>query len=186
MNKKIFVIFIYQINHILNKKKYFLLKSLMKEYTLINYLKKYIYLLITFLIIGCIRDSSSPKLIDEDEIKRSYTKTIIINSENAFTDSLISEAEKKYPARDSVLNVVDPREIELIPDSAYWFYSHFDGVLLPYAITKDAIKYYEDLIDSLRAGNIYQFIITAEFEYNSTITFKDTFILKNYIIRYYC
>lgn len=126
-------------------------------------------------MIGCIRDMNGPKLDIENEIERSYTKIITRISENSFEDSLIFEAEKIYPDRDSVLAVVHPSEIKFIPETGYWFYSTFDCVRLPYAITKDAIKYYEDLIDSLNAGNIYQFIITAEFGYNAIITFEDSF-----------
>ena len=125
-------------------------------------MKKIITIIFIILITGCIWNSNHPK--HENEIKRSYTKTISRISENAFTDSLIYEAEKIYPERDSVLAVVNHDYIDNVPESGYWFYSSFDCIYLPYAITNEAINYYDGLIDSLRIGNTLQFIITANFE----------------------
>ena len=127
-----------------------------------------------FFIISCRLDFSSLENDQDEEIYRSYTKIISRVSSKSFEDSLIFEAEKIYPDRDSVLAAVDPNEHFSIPETAYWFYSTFDGVYLPYAITNDAITYYDNIIDSLNAG-VYQCFITAEFEYTAKISFKEEY-----------
>ncbi len=70
---------------------------------------------------------------------------------------------------------VYPWQHNLIPESGYWWYMRFDGVYLPFAITIDAINYYENFIDSLAIKEQDDFYKTAEFEYEAQVNFHDSF-----------
>ena len=138
---------------------------------------KRFFLLSVCVILGCHSEITESKSDNNNTTEQSYTKIIERISENDFQDSLIIQAEKIYPDRDSVLAVVLPGYRQYIPETGYWFLYRFDGILIPYAITHDAIVYYENLIDSLDAGKIYPFILNAEFEYHATISYKEQFVL---------
>ncbi len=134
---------------------------------------------IIFLIISCNSKTNIPIEPEEKEIEREFTKKIERISTNNFESNLILSAESIYPNRDSVLAYMSrfiPQSS--IPDSNLWFFEEFDGVLIPFAITSDAISYYDDLIDSLSANNGYKFFITANFEYRAEIQFKESYTFE--------
>lgn len=137
---------------------------------------KWLFSFCLCIIIGCHSEIAESSLDNDNTIKRSYTKIIERITENEFQDSLIIQAETIYPDRDSVLAVVLPEYRQYIPETGYWFLYRFDGIFIPYAITHDAIVYYENLIDSLNAGTIYPFILNAEFEYHATVTYEEHYI----------
>lgn len=105
-----------------------------------------------------------------------YTKSIERIAENEFEQELIEKAEAEYPPRDSVLAAVFPWQHDMIPETEYWWYSRYEGVYLPYALTTDAIEYYERFIDSLAAKEEQDdYYKTAEFEYEAEVSFHDSF-----------
>lgn len=104
-----------------------------------------------------------------------YTKSIEKIAENQFEKELIEKAEAEYPSRDSVLAAVFPWQHDLIPETGYWWYRSFDGIYLPFAITIDAIEYYENFIDLLAVKGQDDFYESAELEYRAEVTFHDSF-----------
>jgi len=132
--------------------------------------KTVVLILLTATIMnGC---SNSPTGTSDNEF---YTKSIERIAENQFEQELIEKAEAKYPPRDSVLAAVFPWQQESIPETKYWWYSRYDGVYLPYALTIDAVQFYENFIDSLAAKEEDDFYKTANLEYNAQVNFHDSF-----------
>ena len=126
-----------------------------------------------FLLAAC--DAAVNELeTDETATERSYTKTIEREGTSAFEASLIAQAEAAYPPRDSVLAAVLPEQHGQIPETGYWYYSSFDGVLIPYAITGDAVTYYSALIDSLERETS-AFFTQAELEYKADVSFEEAY-----------
>jgi hypothetical protein len=130
----------------------------------------YTALLLVLALAGCDTDSTEP------EVERSYSKSVVREAANDFEDSLIAQAEAVYPARDSVVAAAwDPAQV---PEVGYWFYGAFDGVLIPYAITGDAVTYYSDLIDALEAGEELQFLTEASLDYRATASFREAYTFE--------
>lgn len=125
--------------------------------------------------------SCSDKVTNPDnEIVQSqneYTKQIERIYSNDFEKNLITIAESIYPPRDSVLSVTPPELLPFIPDSNYWFYQTFDGVVIPYAITSEAIIYYSEIIDTLKSRQ-NSFIYKAVFSYSAKVTFNNIYIFE--------
>ena len=63
-----------------------------------------------------------------------------------------------------------------IPASKYWFYSSFDGIYIPYAITKEAVEYYSNLIDQFNANKSDSFFQTAELVYSASVEFHENYL----------
>ena len=136
-----------------------------------------INLLYSLVLILAIFSVSCNKETEEPEIETSYTKSIERIFSNDFEKNLIEIAENTYPPRMHVWAAAALSNFE-IPDTAYWYYNSFDGVLIPYAITNEAINYYSDLIDDLDAGRINTFFITADFEYKAEVEFRENFSIS--------
>lgn len=128
------------------------------------------------LFMGCSIADVEPE--PEQEIVRSYTKSVVREAENELEESLIARAEAIYPARDSVLAATF--HPERIPDSGFWYFAGFDRVLLPYAITVDAVAYYSNLIDALSKGEAadnVQKLVRADLEYRAVVAFSEAYDL---------
>jgi hypothetical protein len=119
-----------------------------------------------FVLISCDKKN-------ENEPERIYTKSIERNFSNEFEENLIEKAEAYYPSRDSIVEAAD-FQLE-IPGSNYWFYSAFDGTLIPYAITKEAVDYYSGLIDQFNKNKSDNFFFMAEFYYSASVTFFENY-----------
>jgi len=93
-----------------------------------------------------------PDRADGDEftihIERSYS--------TEFEASLIAAAEAYRPSRDDIVTYVEtrwPQRGVIIPeDEPPWGYGQFDGTVIPWAITSDALEYYTSVIEAYRAG----------------------------------
>ncbi len=127
---------------------------------------------------SCSSNPVPPEIVLEASINRSYIKNVERIFETEFEAELIRKAENVYPDRDSILADISPHWQELIPEERYWFFYSFDGVLIPYAVTIDAIDYYEDLIDSMNTGESMQFIYQAEFNYKAEVVYHETYIFS--------
>ncbi|HMB93546.1 MAG TPA: hypothetical protein VKP65_22020 [Rhodothermales bacterium] len=110
--------------------------------------------------------------------ERSYTKSITRSFNSPFEESLIAAAEAVYPPRESVVAVVPEWANYEIPQTDYWWWWHFDSVLVPYAITHEAVDYYSGLIDALKAGETHQFIITADLVYEAQVSFEFSYSVE--------
>lgn len=126
------------------------------------------FLFVLFTVVSCNKENEEP------ELETSYTKSIERISSNDFEKNLIEIAENTYPPKMDVMAAAIFSNIE-IPDSAYWYYNSFDGVLIPYAITIDAINYYSELIEAMNAGEVNTIFITASFDYKSEVKYKEKF-----------
>lgn len=117
-------------------------------------------------IVSCEKDEGL-------DVERNYTKIIERTFANDFEATLIDKAEAYYPPRDSVVNAA--RSWVEVPETKYWYYDGFDGVYIPYAITIDAINYYEGLIDTYNASPDDAFFIVANFTYKAEVEFFDSY-----------
>lgn len=127
---------------------------------------------ILFIVTALISCSDNPADSSENEF---YTKSIERIADNEFEQELIEKAEAEYPPRDSVLAAVFPWQKELVPETGYWWYSKYESVYLPYALTVDAIEYYEGFIDSLAAKGQDDYYKSAELKYKAQVSFHDSF-----------
>jgi len=61
---------------------------------------------------------------------------------------MIALAEQAYPPRDAVVTAIPKAHFKLtepLPDGPnIWWSSDFDGIRIPYAVTRDAVEYYTD------------------------------------------
>ncbi|MEM9998231.1 MAG: hypothetical protein AAF809_11070 [Bacteroidota bacterium] len=121
-------------------------------------------------LAGC--DSTS----DEPDVERSYSKSIVREAASGFEATLLAQAEATYPSRDSV--VAAAQDPSFVPETEYWYYSRFDGVNIPYAITGDAVTYYADLIDALEAGEELQSLTIAELDYQARVSFREAYTFE--------
>ncbi len=133
----------------------------------------YLFLLILFMLalVSC-SDSSDDN--EPEMTERSYTKLIERNSDTSFEADLITKAESYYPPKQDVIDATEWSGIE-VPETDYWYYNSFDGVLIPYCITTEAINYYSTLIDDFNANKEDVFFYTAEFTYTANVEFHDTY-----------
>lgn len=144
-------------------------------------LQSIVFFITAFLLVGCgVFENEQIEDDPEEEIERIYNKTIERNYSNEFERALIDSAEAAYPPRDNVIAVLDSafpnrNYDELLPVTEYWHYDSFDGILLPYSITIDAIDYYGSLIDSMKASVTHQFITKANFKYKTSISFEEEY-----------
>lgn len=131
-----------------------------------------VFIFFIFAAVSCNKEN------EEQEIETSYEQSIERISSNDFEKNLIEIAENTYPPKMDVMAAAIFSNIE-IPDSAYWYYNSFDGVLIPYAITVDAINYYSELIEALNTGELQTIFITASFDYKAEVEFKEEYALAN-------
>jgi len=141
-------------------------------------MKKFLILVSLNLLISGNSETNIPVNNEEQEPKREYTKKIERIATNDFENNLILSAESIYPIRDSVIAYAPDFLLDDIPENNCWFYGVFDSVLIPFAIASDGITYYSDLINTMLAGNKYQFIFKAAFEYRAEISFKETYTFE--------
>ena len=124
--------------------------------------------------MGCdsVVDETEPQVREE----RSYQKSIERIADNDFEASLIEKAEAIYPSRAGVIAAV-PEGLDLeIPEEGYWFYAHFDGILIPYAVTNEAVAYYTGLFDGIEAGTFSQYIRKIKYTYSADVSFESEFV----------
>lgn len=126
------------------------------------------YLILVFILASCSLPDNN-----QEEMEKLFTKSIERTSDNEFEAGLIEQAENYYPERDEVLQHAG-YGIE-VPDSAYWYYNSFDGVKIPFSITKEAVDYYDAIIDWLNENMDETFFIEADFTYKATVDFFENF-----------
>ena len=135
------------------------------------------FLLLSLILLAFVSCNNSSD--DEFEMpERSYTSLIERNSANSFEAELITKAESYYPPREDVVDATEWSGME-VPETAYWYYNSFDGVLIPYCITTEAIDYYSDLIDQYNANRDEVFFIVAEFTYTANVEFQENYTSPN-------
>lgn len=137
-----------------------------------TYKKPFLFIIILTLFISCIKENEDD---NQNEIERSYTKSIERISASDFESDLIDQAEKYYPPREDVVSAAEWSGME-IPETKYWYYSNFDGVKIPFAITEDAINYYSDLIDEFNENPDDVFFYMASFEYKAEVIFYENYV----------
>lgn len=85
-----------------------------------------------------------------------YGVEIVRDYENHQQAKLISLAERTQPSHDAVA-AKTASEGGSSPATAagenLWWYTTFDGIRIPYAVTSDALSYYTAVIDSFMAGD---------------------------------
>ncbi|MFH1744109.1 MAG: hypothetical protein ABIH23_34330 [bacterium] len=115
------------------------------------------------------------------EVEGDHTIEVERVAANENEYRLIRAAENFYPPREEVLESIKTAsfKIKTIPteDVRLWWCSEFDGVRIPYAITKDAIDYYVSVVRALQKGDfsvcngIHQ--KASRFRYSVGVTFHE-------------
>lgn len=132
-------------------------------------MRKLLLLLLMPLVVGCDATPDSGS-------ERSYTQSIVREAGNDFEATLITRAEALYPPRDSVLAAAwDPAQV---PETGYWFYGLFDGTLIPYAVTGDAVTYYRELVEALDRSTSPPFLLSADLTYRAAVSFHETYTFE--------
>jgi hypothetical protein len=121
------------------------------------------------ILVSC----NKSEVFEDEKVEGDYSKTIERIYSDTFEANLIDKAEKYYPPREDVLEMV--WEGVEIPETDYWHYDQFDGVALPILITREAISYYSAFIDSLNANSGENFFLSANFEYKAEVAYYDTY-----------
>lgn len=106
---------------------------------------------------------------------QDFSKTIDRAGSNDFEQNLIRIAESQYPSREDVLDAAPSSRHDKITESKHWWYTSFDGVRIPFAITADAVNYYGDFIDSLATNEQNDFYESAALDYVAQVTFHESF-----------
>jgi len=101
-------------------------------------------------------DEVSAKILVLSPSGDSKDLSIVRSFVNSKEERLLSIAEATYPPRAEVLRATR-RKLELyarpLSDKNLWWCDAFDGVLIPYAITKGAINYYITVIEEFHKGD---------------------------------
>jgi hypothetical protein len=119
------------------------------------------------LIISCLQEPRTPG---------PYVVNVERHFQNAQEEGLIGLAEAACPSIDALAGecaVFDG------PDhDCHWWCDSFDGVLVPYAITAEAIQYYTELVHTFEAAAAEDpqnaFMLSASLSYSATIGFHET------------
>ena len=92
---------------------------------------------------------------------------------------MITIAESTYPPRTEVLEAVKTAHFKLdeVPqENKLWWYSEFDNVRIPYAITGEAIDYYVKLVQGYRRREWKSDIEpSSKFSYSASVEFKNSY-----------
>ena len=97
---------------------------------------------------------------------------------------LVEKAESLFPPSDSIMSLQNYNVDEIPANESLWWYSTFDGVRIPYAITWEAVEYYLTLLDYYEEGLFEEAgtidVSRADFNYETTVTQYDSFQILNY------
>lgn len=92
---------------------------------------------------------------------------------------MMTIAENTYPPHDDVLEAIKTARFKLDSDpdqDKLWWYSGFDGVRIPYAITTEAVDYYVSLVKGYRQKDWNSDIEpSSAFSYSASVQFKETY-----------
>jgi hypothetical protein len=106
-----------------------------------------------------------------------FVSTITRDAASPFEENLIAIAESVYPPREDVLDVFD-ENLEP-PEGDLWWYATFDQTPIPYAITWEAVAYYDALVNSYsqlpNIGGVVA-VRSCAFSYTATVE-ESTMIL---------
>lgn len=92
--------------------------------------------------------------LGEDTAQRAFIGTVRREFRTPLEERLLRIAEETYPPAKAVAFVANDRadRKELAKTPRLWWYGHFDGVRLPFAITMDAVRYYFQLVQQMGRG----------------------------------
>jgi hypothetical protein len=102
-------------------------------------------------------------------VDRHYSVSITRTAANAGEEALIARAEAQCPPYEEVaaLWFTPPPETA----ECLWYYASFDGFLIPFAITGEAISYYTDAVHELEQQNAP---VRASFTYTAQVMDLDS------------
>ena len=148
--------------------------------------------LLTLLLVGAAR-AGEPFSVSPTDLARAlpytnwsgkgYGVTIARHFRGAAQEKLLARAEAIYPARDEILAASKSKNGRLsATDRAatdLWWWSDFDGVRLPYAVTSGAVHYYRQKVHEFRRGDFRASkgikMTSASLKYDSSIEPRDSF-----------
>lgn len=94
--------------------------------------------------------------------------------------ALVRKAETLFPPASEILGYRRGQDGACLSDEPLWWYTSFDGVRIPYAVTASAVAYYLNLIYLYREGDFDGAgtlpMIYASLEYHAKVHFWQTFI----------
>jgi hypothetical protein len=96
-------------------------------------------------------------------------------------------AEAAYPTQREVERSSNRQVEALIPIARQWWCGSFDGVLIPYAITKGAVSYYLKVTEELRqAGKrnpLYPKMTSSQFGYKASVSRQEKYSLGDSVFK---
>ena len=116
---------------------------------------------------------SFPKISEQN--KESFKVSISRKFADKKEERFLKIAESLYPtAEEKKKNCSKP--VLGNPTDVDWACGSFDGVLVPFAVTKSTVIYYLNLTDEFRAGK--KQMKTSSLKYNAEVKFHSNFQLK--------
>lgn len=108
-----------------------------------------------------------------------YYYDVINIAESLYLPSKVVKGEKNYISPDSLNASVNEEDI--------WWRDNFDGIKIPYCLTKSAVNYYTELIEAFRKSDQKKFGVRsqnfAEFHYVAEIRPKLIYERDGYVFR---
>ena len=102
-------------------------------------------------------------------------------------ERLLRIAESTYPNPESILRDLQPWYPELPPNpenEEIWWFESFDGVRIPYALTRASVAYYLRLTEAFRAGDFDSVgtfpMQSSSIEYTATINRRPDFVYEGH------
>ncbi len=126
-------------------------------------------------------DLSHPLTIKKSNRSGSHTVYISRRFANEGEEKLVRIAEAVYPARSEVTQKGDPiRKTEAgVSKERLWWCKEFDGVRIPYAITKSAVAYYLEVSKEFEKKKprepFWSNMKSSSLMYSASITRKESY-----------
>jgi hypothetical protein len=102
-----------------------------------------------------------------------YQQEIIRHFDSSEEELMIRLAETAYPPRAAVIGCVEGAggDAQNLPEGDLWWCDEWDGMLLPYAVTEDAIAYYQQMLQTRESeGGARN--TTTELTYEATVQYS--------------
>jgi len=100
------------------------------------------FVVLSFVLVGC----PDPYAFGPEDFRMHVERNFDTSEEEA----LIAAAEAVYPPREDVLAAIPESFAGQIPDEDLWWYDSWGDILIPYAITAEAVDYYSNWVAQAR------------------------------------
>ena len=123
-------------------------------------------------------DLSHPLTFTELNRSGPHELTLFRRFANAKEEKILRIAEAVYPSAQALKK---DRRVKIEPGNStrQWWCSSFDGVRIPYAITKSAVAYYLDVSETFKSNNpvkpLAPKMISSSLKYSAKLSWKERY-----------